>query len=168
MLALPGSTYLYQGEELGLEQVDVPPEARQDPEFLHGRGPGRDGCRVPIPWSGEAPPYDFGPGTDQPWLPQPDDWSGVTVAAEQADPESTLAFYRGVLVARRALLAEGWADDEVEWLDLGADVLAFRRGPVTVAVNCGVEAVELPDGHIVVATEELDGKLPVNAGVWLR
>ena len=57
MLALPGSSYLYQGEELGLEQVDVPAERRQDPEYLHGRGEGRDGCRVPIPWAGDAPPY---------------------------------------------------------------------------------------------------------------
>src|SRR3954452_11299333 len=59
MLALPGSAYLYQGEELGLEDVDVPGEHRQDPEYLHGRGEGRDGCRVPIPWAGDAPPYAF-------------------------------------------------------------------------------------------------------------
>jgi alpha-glucosidase len=167
MLALPGSSYLYQGEELGLEQVDVPPAARQDPEFLHGRGPGRDGCRVPIPWSGDAPPYGFGSGAGQPWLPQPDDWSGVTVAAERADPDSTLAFYRHAIRVRATLLVEGW-DDDIEWLDLGADVLAFRRGPITVAVNCGAVAVELPDGDILAATEELDGKLPADAGVWLR
>jgi len=167
MLALPGSSYLYQGEELGLEQVDVPGEHRQDPEYLHGRGEGRDGCRVPIPWAGDAPPYAFGPGDRQPWLPQPGDWASVSVAAERADPHSTLAFYRAALAARTAQLAEGW-DDDIAWHDLGADVLAFRRGPVTVVVNCGDDAIELPEGDVVVATEQLDGRLPANAGVWMR
>jgi len=167
MLALPGSSYLYQGEELGLEQVDVPGEDRQDPEYLHGRGEGRDGCRVPIPWAGDAPPYAFGPGDQQPWLPQPGDWASVSVAAERADPHSTLAFYRAALAARTAQLAEGW-DDDIAWLDLGADVLAFRRGPVTVVVNCGDDAIELPEGDVVVATEQLDSRLPANAGVWMR
>ena len=167
MLALPGSSYLYQGEELGLEQVDVPGEHRQDPEYLHGRGEGRDGCRVPIPWSGDGPPYGFGPGDGQPWLPQPMDWAPVTVEAEQADPHSTLAFYKEALATRTARLAEGW-DDDLTWLDLGADVLAFRRGPVTVVVNCSEAAIDLPEGAVVVATEDLDGTLPANAGVWLR
>ena len=167
MLALPGSSYLYQGEELGLEQVDVPGEHRQDPEYLHGRGEGRDGCRVPMPWAGDAPPYAFGPGVAQPWLPQPPDWASLSVAAQRADPHSTLAFYRTALAARTAMLGEGW-DDDIAWLDLGDDVLAFRRGPVTVVVNCGDDAIELPGGGVVVATEDLDGSLPANAGVWLR
>ena len=64
MLALPGSSYLYQGEELGLEQVDVAPEDRQDPSYLRTGEVGRDGCRVPIPWGGDAAPYDFGPSSD--------------------------------------------------------------------------------------------------------
>src|SRR3954453_16320565 len=70
MLALPGSAYLYQGEELGLENVDVPEDQRQDPAWRRTHSDWRDGCRVPIPWSGDAPPYGFGPGTGQPWLPQ--------------------------------------------------------------------------------------------------
>ena len=96
-----------------------------------------------------------------------DDWASLSVAAERADPHSTLAFYRTALAARTAQLAEGW-DDDIAWLDLGADVLAFRRGPVTVVVNCGDDAIELPGGDVVVATEDLDGSLPANAGVWLR
>ena len=88
-------------------------------------------------------------------------------AAERADPHSTLAFYRAALAARTAQLAEGW-DDDIAWLDLGADVLAFRRGPVTVVVNCGDDAIELPEGDVVVATEQLDSRLPANAGVWMR
>ena len=98
---------------------------------------------------------------------QPGDWASVSVAAEWADPHSTLAFYRAALSARTARLAEGW-DDDIAWLDLGAEVLAFRRGSLTVVVNCGDAAIELPEGDVVVATEELDGILPANAGVWLR
>ncbi|MBJ7530402.1 MAG: glycoside hydrolase family 13 protein, partial [Nocardioides sp.] len=86
MLALPGSSYLYEGEELGLEQVDVEPEHRQDPSWFRTGEVGRDGCRVPVPWSGDAAPYGFGPGDAQPWLPQPDDWAPRSVAAQQADP----------------------------------------------------------------------------------
>ncbi len=101
-LALPGSAYLYQGEELGLPEVlDLPDEARQDPTFVRtgGRVKGRDGCRVPLPWSGDAPPYGFTTGT--PWLPQPEDWAGLTAAAQEADDCSTLALYRRALRIRR-------------------------------------------------------------------
>jgi alpha-glucosidase len=162
MLALPGSAYLYQGEELGLEQVDVPEARRQDPEFLHGRGPGRDGCRVPIPWSGTAAPY--GNGTGIPWLPQPDDWGALTVAAQRDDPGSTLSFYRQALAARRGL-----AGDTVDMVDLGTDVLAFRRGDVLVALNAGAEPVDLPEGEVLLASgEAVDGSLPADCAVWLR
>ncbi|MCW2758909.1 MAG: malL, partial [Nocardioidaceae bacterium] len=167
MLALPGSSYLYQGEELGLEQVDVPEADRQDPEFIHGRGVGRDGCRVPIPWSGEKPPYGFSDADGQPWLPQPDDWADVTVAAERDDPSSTLSFYRSVLAARHTLVGAGWHRDVV-WLDAGDDVLAFQRGDVTVVVNCGSTPVDLPAGTVLVATEPLDGTLPPDTAAWLR
>ena len=116
MLALPGSAYVYQGEELGLEQVDVADEDRSDPLFIRTGEGGRDGCRVPIPWSGTAAPYGFGPGSEQPWIPQPDDWADVTVAAEEADPDSTLAFYRAALEARRTFATT--AGDDVR--DAGA------------------------------------------------
>ncbi|MCM3514777.1 alpha-amylase family glycosyl hydrolase [Nocardioides sp. P86] len=165
MLALPGSSYLYEGEELGLEQVDVEPEHRQDPSWFRTGEVGRDGCRVPVPWSGDAAPYGFGPGDAQPWLPQPDDWAPLTVAAQQADPDSTLAFYQKALAARRAFAET--AGDQVELLDLGRDVLAFRRGPLTVVVNCGATPVTRPAGDVVASSGPVSDLLPVDTAVWL-
>lgn len=164
MLALPGSAYLYEGEELGLEQVDVAEEDRQDPAWFRTGEVGRDGCRVPIPWSGDEPPYGFGPG-GHPWIPQPDDWAPLTVAAQTGDPASTLEFYRAALAARRTFATT--AGDDVELLDAGADVLAFRRGPVTVVLNCGAETVPLPAGDVLVASGSLEGGLPSDTAVWL-
>ncbi len=164
MLGLPGSSYLYEGEELGLEQVEVEPEFRQDPSWFRTGEPGRDGCRVPVPWSGDQPPYGFGPGTGQPWLPQPADWAALTPEAQQDDPDSTLSFYKAALAARRRLLGAG---DDVELLDLGAEVLAFRRGPLTVVLNCGTSPVELPAGEVLVASAPVSDKLPGNTAVWL-
>jgi len=167
MLALPGSAYLYQGEELGLENADVPPELRQDPAWFRTGTEWRDGCRVPMPWSGEAPPFGFGPGTGQPWLPQPKAWAGLTVAAQEGVAGSTLEFYRAALAARRAHALP--APEAVELLDAGDDVLAFSRGDLTVVLNAGQDAVELPAGDVVVASEELEGRLlPADAAVWLR
>jgi alpha-glucosidase len=166
MLALPGSAYLYQGEELGLENVDVPPEARQDPAWARTGRDSRDGCRVPIPWSGDAPPYGFGPGAGQPWLPQPLDWADLTVEAQEQDPASTLAFYKVALAARRTHTTG--LDEQVELFDAGADVLAFRRGDLTVVLNAGVDAVELPAGDVVLASGDLEGRLlPASTAVWL-
>ncbi|MFJ6795622.1 alpha-amylase family glycosyl hydrolase [Streptomyces sp. NPDC091268] len=104
MLALPGSAYVYQGEELGLPEVlDLPDAVRRDPAFLRTAGQEglRDGCRVPLPWSGEEPPYGFGPARS--WLPQPAGWGGLSVAAQTGDPHSTLELYRAALELRRAL-----------------------------------------------------------------
>ena len=167
MLALPGSSYLYQGEELGLEQVDVAPEDRQDPSYLRTGEVGRDGCRVPIPWSGTEAPYAFGPGSEQPWIPQPADWAPLTVEAQTGDETSTLEFYRDALRVRREF---AWtAGEEVELVDLGTDVLGFRRGPLTVVVNCGTSPVELPEGELLLASGPVDGgKLPADTAAWLR
>jgi alpha-glucosidase len=167
MLALPGSAYLYQGEELGLEQVDVEPEFRQDPSWFRTGEPGRDGCRVPMPWRGDAPPFGFGPGTGQPWIPQPKDWAELTVEQQSVDPSSTLAFYRAALARRRTFATT--AGDDVEMLDVDDDVLAFRRGPLTVVLNTGTAAVELPAGEVVASSGAIvDGRLPADTAVWLR
>ena len=105
-MALPGSLYVYQGEELGLPEVeDIPSDRRQDPMWLRSGGvdPGRDGCRIPLPWSGDRPPYGFSAnGVEQTWLDQPADWAQLTVAAESAESTSTLALYREGLRLRRA------------------------------------------------------------------
>ena len=166
MLALPGSAYLYQGEELGLEEVDVDPADRQDPAALHRGQAGRDGCRVPIPWSGTAAPYGFGPGADQPWIPQPDDWAALSVEAQWERTGSTLEFYREALRARRAHALD--AGDAID-LDVRDDLLVVRRGDLTVLLNCGDSPVELPEGELLVASGPVDAdKLPADTAVWLR
>ena len=162
-LALPGSAYLYQGEELGLEDVDVAPEHRQDPSWFRTGKPGRDGCRVPIPWAGDRPPYGFGPGSGQPWIPQPDDWGPLSVAAQQADPDSTLAFYRRALAARRKHAADaGGVVVEVD-----EDALTLRRGELTVVLNCGTTPVPMPPGELLIASAPVDDTVPPDTAVWV-
>jgi alpha-glucosidase len=124
-MSLPGSVYVYQGEELGLPEVeDLPDSVRDDPMFTRSAGsdPGRDGCRVPLPWSSSGSALGFSPaGAAAPWLPQPADWAALTVEAQAADPESMLSLYRAGLRLRRSF------DGPMTWLDAGDDVLAFRR-----------------------------------------
>jgi alpha-glucosidase len=149
MLALPGSAYIYQGEELGLPEVlDLPVEFRQDPAWHRSGGSDgfRDGCRVPIPWSGDAPPFGFG-SEDGTWLPQPADWADLTVAHELGDPSSTLEMYRRALRIRRAAPALG--EGPLEWLPSPTDVLAIRRtgddGSTVISVlNLSDQPVRLP------------------------
>jgi alpha-glucosidase len=173
MLALPGSAYLYAGEELGLPQVDVPAEHRQDPTWHRGGGIGRDGCRVPLPWSGDAPPYGFGPsGSDPTWLPQPESWADLSVAAQQDDPQSTLSFYRRALATRHRLLPT--LGTGVEFLDSAPEVLAFRRDPDLVCVvNCGVEPTDVSGyGEPVLVSGDTEavagGSLPPDTAAWFR
>ena len=168
MLALPGSAYLYQGEELGLpEVVDLPDDSREDPTWFRTDGEryGRDGCRVPIPWSADAPAYGFSP-TGAAWLPQPAEWAALARSAQETDPESTLWVYRTLLAVRRA---EGLGAGTLEWLDgYGDDVLAFRNGHVTVIANAGTTPVDLPAGTVLAASEPFTGaELPVDTAVWL-
>ncbi|GAA4265535.1 glycoside hydrolase family 13 protein [Frondihabitans peucedani] len=169
MLALPGSAYLYQGEELGLpEAIDLPDDARQDPTWFrtHGERYGRDGCRVPLPWEAASPAFGFNT-TGESWLPQPDDWSVYARDTETGDPASTLELYRLALDTRsRFSLGSG----SVEWLSgYGPDVVAFRNGEVTVIANTGTVPVELPVAEELLATVPLDGAaLPADAAVWLR
>jgi alpha-glucosidase len=164
MLALPGSSYLYQGEELGLEQVDVAPEHRQDPSWFRTGEVGRDGCRVPMPWSGDAAPFGFSPGgTGQPWIPQPASWAALSVEAQSGDPDSTLELYRAALAARRNLPGDRRVDVRVE-----GEVLLVERGDVTIALNCGAGAATLPDGDLLLASGPLGGVLPADTAVWVR
>jgi alpha-glucosidase len=173
-LALPGGAYVYQGEELGLPEVtDLPAEVRQDPAFARTAGEDglRDGCRVPIPWSGDAPPFGFGPGGGQPWLPQPADWAALTVERQQADPASMLALYRAALELRRDRAELG--DGTMTWVDTEGDLLAFRRDPGFVCVvNVGGEPAAPPDavrdGALLLASDPLlpDGRLPGATAAW--
>ncbi len=167
MLALPGSAYLYQGEELGLpEAIDIPDAARQDPTWFRTRGEryGRDGCRVPLPWDADAPAFGFSP-TGRSWLPQPADWGSFARSAEAADPTSTLALYRTLLAQRRA---RGLGTGSLEWIDAGDDVIAFRNGHIAVVANLGAAAVAVPSGRVLAASAPLgDGMLPPDTTVWV-
>ncbi|MEV4923651.1 glycoside hydrolase family 13 protein [Streptomyces roseoverticillatus] len=171
MLALPGSAYVYQGEELGLpEVVDLPDEVRQDPAFFRGDGQDgtRDGCRVPIPWSGEAAPYGFGPGGS--WLPQPEQWAELSVAAQSGDPRSTLELYRSALALRHEL--PGLGDGEMTWLEAPEGVLAFSRPGLVCTLNTRDGEVAMPvPGRPVLATAALEFtggtvRIPSDSCVW--
>jgi alpha-glucosidase len=171
-MALPGSMYVYQGEELGLPEVEnIPSERRQDPMWHRSGGvdPGRDGCRVPIPWSGATQPYGFSANENaRLWLDQPDDWGPLSVESQANDPASMLTLYRAGLRARRD--APWGADADLRWLDYGDDVIAFARGErFSCLVNFGPQPVELPAGaDVLVGSAELVGNaLPQDTTVWL-
>jgi alpha-glucosidase len=153
MLALPGSAYLYQGEELGLpEHTTLPDEVRQDPIWFRSGGAerGRDGCRVPLPWHRDRPGFGFGP-TGRTWLPQPPEWADLAADVQRRDPRSTLSLYRTALGLREKL---GLGAGDLSWTAVdGADpgrVLAFRNGTTLVVVNLGDEPIRLPGDATVV------------------
>ncbi|MGE2734264.1 glycoside hydrolase family 13 protein [Mycolicibacterium vaccae] len=170
-LALPGIAYVYQGEELALEEVeDLPDEVRQDPTWVQSgfTDVGRDGCRIPLPWTETDAPYGFSsrPGVVA-WLPQPAHWGRYSVQVQERDPESTLNLYRRALQLRPAL----WRDaGPVQWLDVAADVAAFRRGDTQCWVNTGDRAVALPAGATVLlaSTAGVRDELPPDAAAWLK
>ena len=171
-LALPGGVYLYQGEELGLEDVeDLPEELLQDPTWERSGHTerGRDGVRVPIPWSTSGPSLGFGSGPA--WLPQPESWARLSVQAEEHDPASMLTLYTKALRLRRELPALGAGSGrDVRWMDVGEDLLAFARDPEFVCVvNTGSVPVALPAGDVVLASGPLDeGRLPADTAAWIR
>ncbi|MGK5675894.1 glycoside hydrolase family 13 protein [Micromonospora sp. URMC 106] len=179
MLALPGCAYIYQGEELGLPEVlDLPDELRQDPAFLR-TGESRDGCRVPIPWSGELAPYGFGPaGSELSWLPAPATWRGLSVAAQTGVPGSTLELYRAALRIRREHPALAADAGGVTWLETEPGVLAFSRAAGDTVLTCVVNisgAPALIDGYgePIASSETLTGQgaghvLPVDAAAWFE
>ncbi|MEU1021739.1 glycoside hydrolase family 13 protein [Streptomyces sp. NPDC005904] len=172
MLALPGSAYVYQGEELGLPDVtDLPDEVRQDPSFHRASGQDgfRDGCRVPIPWTVEGSSHGFGAGGS--WLPQPAGWGELSVQAQTGDPDSTLELYRRALDIRRTQPGLG-AGDSLEWLDAPEGVLAFRRESFVCTANTTGATVRIPaPGRVLLANtpvQVVDGKaeLPADTTVW--
>ncbi|HET8591642.1 MAG TPA: glycoside hydrolase family 13 protein [Nakamurella sp.] len=169
MLGLPGSAYLYQGEELGLpEHTSLDDHLRQDPTWWRSEYTqrGRDGCRVPLPWESGRPGLGFS-GTGESWLPQPDSFRALARDRQSDDPESTLTMYRSALRLRSAhRLGSGG----VQWLDgFPTDVVAYRNGEVTVVANMGRSAVTIPPGAPLLASAPLpdDGTLPPDTTVWL-
>lgn len=168
LLGLPGSAYMYQGEELGLHEVaQIPDDERQDPTFFrtHGADYGRDGCRVPIPWSADGPSFGFGAGGVH--LPQPDWFAAAAVGVEDADPDSTLVLYRQALGLRHELQTH----EELAWVDTGrGDVLHYvRPGGWHVITNFGAEPYEVAEGEPILASVG-DASLLVapESTVWVR
>ncbi|MDQ1054288.1 alpha-glucosidase [Arthrobacter sp. SORGH_AS 212] len=169
MFALPGSAYLYQGEELGLQEVgsEIPDAERQDPSFFRNKGVeiGRDGCRVPLPWSAGGSSFGFGPGGSH--LPQPEWFAGASVEAQENREDSTLSLYRRALSLRWELQSA----ETLEWLETGRDdVLAFRRpNGWTSVTNFGTAPFALPAGRLLVASSPAEnGELPGAATAWLQ
>ena len=170
-LALPGSTYLYQGEELGLpDHTALPAEARQDPNFARTGGLeiGRDGCRVPLPWTADAPGYGFGP-TGASWLPQPESFRELAADRQEGDERSTLALYRSALALRRE---KSLGAGTMMWADSAMDVLDFRNGDIRVVSNVGSEPILLVSADAVLLASSPDaiaeGMLTPDSTVWLR
>lgn len=174
LLALPGVAYIYQGQELGLPNVDdLPESALQDPIWERSGHTvrGRDGCRIPLPWSGDRPPYGFS-STPDTWLPMPEDWAALTVEAEAANAGSMLALYRAALRLRRASPSLG--DGAVQWVaDATEGVLAFDMvtggETVRVVANFSGRPLPLPDGELLLVSEPLvDGRLAADASAWVK
>ena len=175
MLALPGSSYLYQGEELGLpDSTDMPDDARQDPTWPRSGHAerGRDGCRVPMPWEGDRPSYGFGP-SGQTWLPQPTSYRTLAVDRQVGVEGSTLELYRALLATRRA---RGLGAGSMSWLEgYPADVVALVNAPATgarvlVITNFGPSPVTVPPGTtLLLSSGPLTplGMVPTDTTVWL-
>ena len=172
-LSLPGAVYIYQGEELGLPEVeDLPDEVLQDPMFFRSGGtdPGRDGCRVPLPWHGGEAPFGFSPkkATAKPWLPQPRSWGAFSAERQTRHPGSMLSLYREALRIRRGEPALG--EGSFRWLEAPDGVLAFGRGePFAFLLNLSTDPVELPphDRVLLRSGPLAEGLLPPDTAVWL-
>ncbi|MCJ1697994.1 glycoside hydrolase family 13 protein [Rathayibacter caricis] len=175
MLALPGGVYLYQGEELGLpDHTSLPDSARQDPTFVRTAGArlGRDGCRIPLPWTTSTATAGFN-DTGESWLPQPEGWAALARSEQEHDPHSTLSLYRAALALRRS---RGLGSGSFAWLEglRGDGVLAFVNRDVLVVVNLGTETVDLPAGEVLLDSVDVGSAagprstLTPEQCVWLR
>lgn len=169
MLALPGSAYIYQGEELGLpEVVELPDNSRQDPTWFRTNGEqyGRDGCRVPLPWSADEPAYGFNT-TGESWLPQPDQWGELARENQQKTDGSTLELYKNLIALRsQHQLGTG----TLEWVEhQNPNVLSFKNGSILVLSNLSDDELEMPEGEVVARSGTLPSVIvQANETVWLK
>lgn len=173
-LALPGAVYLYNGEELGLDNVELPPGVGNDPRAQADGGHDRNVARAPIPWEGTAPPFGFS-SSEQTWLPMPATWTDRTVEAQLEDPDSTLSLYRAAIELRHN--HEAFSGDGVEWYGAPAGCFAFRRAELSgeddesglvCVLNTSGSLVDLPPGDVLLTSAPLvDGKLPSDTAAWL-
>jgi len=167
-LSLPGSAYIYQGEELGLPEVwDLPEDVLDDPTWVRSAHTekGRDGCRVPIPWEKDGPSFGFGDG--EAWLPQPAIFGELSAAVQAADQASSLSLYRRAIEIRRDVFM---SSESLEIVDLGPDVLAYTRGSaVLVVANMGAKEIPMPSGEVLlVSVDEQHTTLAPDAAAWIR
>jgi alpha-glucosidase len=178
VLALPGSCYVFAGQELGLPDGEIPDSSRQDPIYFRTKGAqkGRDGARVPLPWSGETAPFGF--STGEPWLPLADKWKALTIEKQSVDPKSTLNLYRSALKLRSEQLTD---QGSITWLQSpehgskSDSLLAFRRGNVSIYMNLSDSAaeVEITGKLLIVSTgivDSRDGKvtIPPISTIWVH
>lgn len=178
VLALPGSCYVFAGQELGLPDGVIPDEARQDPIYFRTKGvqKGRDGARVPLPWKGKTAPFGFTSG--KPWLPLQEGWKDLTVEKQESDPKSTLNLYRNALNLRAEHLVN---NGEVEWIESPVhgsktlSLLAFKRGNVSIYMNLSDSPIEIEvNGKLLVVSAGIvdgrDGKvaIPPVSTIWLH
>jgi alpha-glucosidase len=168
MLALPGAVFIYNGQELGLPDVELPDEVLQDPTWERSGHTerGRDRCRVPMPWSGDTPPFGFSTCADT-WLPMPAEWAALTVEKQRADPDSMLSFFRRAIELRRG--RSEFAGTAIEWLTAPRNALIFRRrGGLVCVLNAGARAIKLPRGELLLASAPpVGGRLPPGSAAWL-
>jgi alpha-glucosidase len=178
VFGLPGSTYVFAGQELGLPDGVIPDESRQDPIYFRTQGAqkGRDGARVPLPWSGDNAPFGFTSAT--PWLPMQDSWKELTVDKQAADPKSSLNLYRNALSLRAEHLVN---NGDIEWLEspvhgsMNQSLLAYRRGDISIFMNLGDLAVEVEiTGKVLIVSAGIpdgrDGKItiPPVSTLWVH
>jgi alpha-glucosidase len=169
MMALPGSAYLYQGEELGLpEVVEIPDDLRQDPTFFRTRGEryGRDGCRVPLPWEADEPALGFN-STGKTWLSQPAAFVALSRSEKKGKPDSTVELYRAMLHVRSE---ESLGTGTLAWLETyGEGVVAFTNGTVTIVANASENPVALPLGELLLNSSPLSNEeIPPHTTVWVK
>ena len=168
-LALPGAVFLYNGQELGLPNVELSDEALRDPTWERSGHTvrGRDGCRIPIPWRGNTPPFGFSTSPDT-WLPTPPEWATLTVEKQLDETDSTLSFFRRALEIRRKRVE--FTGNRVAWLAAPRGALVFARGDAGLrcVLNAGNKPLRLPPGEVLLTSAPpTSGKLPPNAAAWL-
>ena len=166
ILGLPGSTYIYNGQELGLPNGQMSDADRQDPIYFRTKGAqkGRDGARVPLPWNNHE--ANFGFTTGKPWLPMQEIWRQYSVESEEQDPHSSLNLYRKALQLRKELLL---SNREITWThtDSASGVLSYRRGEFEVVLNTTNQPIELKRG-VILSSQPMTNALPAKSAAWLR
>jgi alpha-glucosidase len=173
LFGLPGSCYVYNGQELGLPDAELADSERQDPSFIrtNGETKGRDGARVPMPWSGQETPFGFSAG--KPWLPLPTSWNELTVESQIKDQESSLALYKSAL-SKRAELFSSTSDLTWDLSKLEEGILGFSRNGIQVYLNTGNKSVKLQASEIILSSsgapncENGEVELVPRRAIWFK